>query len=79
MDTRAGEDSYWGERGRSVTLHRLAMHTFYDLDRHAGQADILRESVDGAAGLQAGNSNLPDGVDWTAYRAKVEAAARAAE
>lgn len=70
---------WWGERGRSVTLHRLAMHTFFDLDRHAGQADILREMIDGAAGLQPGNTNLPGGVDWAAHRVKVEAAARAAE
>ncbi|WP_249338204.1 DinB family protein [Tsukamurella paurometabola] len=77
--TATGSVPWWGERGRSVTLHRLAIHTFYDLDRHAGQADILREAIDGAAGLQAGNSNLPDGVDRTAHRAKVEAAARAAE
>ncbi|WP_248489834.1 DinB family protein [Tsukamurella sp. PLM1] len=75
-----GTVPWWGERGSSVTLHRLAMHTFFcDLDRHAGQADVVRESIDGAAGLQSGNSNLPDDDDWTAHRAKVEAAARAAE
>ncbi|TWS20972.1 DinB family protein [Tsukamurella asaccharolytica] len=74
-----GTVPWWGDRGRSVTLHRLAMHTFFDLDRHAGHADIIRELIDGAAGLQAGNSNLPDGVDWPAHQAKIEAAARAAE
>ncbi|NMD56659.1 MULTISPECIES: DinB family protein [Tsukamurella] len=77
LSTR-GTVPWWGERGRSVTLHRLAMHTFFDLDRHAGQADIVRELIDGAAGLQPGNTNLPEGVDRPAYRAKVEAAARAA-
>lgn len=74
-----GTVPWWGERGRSVTLHRLAMHTFFDLDRHAGQADIVRELIDGAAGLQPGNTNLPDGVDRRAHCAKIEAAARAAE
>lgn len=74
-----GTVPWWGERGRAVTLHRLAMHTFFDLDRHAGQADIVRELIDGAVGLQPGNTNLPDGVDRPVHRAKIEAAARAAE
>ncbi len=30
-------------------------------------ADILREGIDGAAGLKAGVSNLPDDVDWPSY------------
>jgi hypothetical protein len=28
--------------------------------RHAGHADIIRELIDGAAGLRATNTNLPD-------------------
>ncbi|GAA1080154.1 DinB family protein [Tsukamurella spumae] len=74
-----GTVPWWGERGRAVTLHRLAVHTFYDLDRHAGQADIVRELIDGAAGLQADNANLPQAYDRPAHRARVETAARAAE
>ncbi len=46
---------------------------------HAGHADILRETLDGAAGFLPTASNLPDGYDWAAYVAKVEAAARAAD
>ena len=50
-----------------------------ETSQHAGHADIVRETIDGAAGLSAGTSNLPqDGYDWPAYVAKVEAAARAA-
>jgi hypothetical protein len=41
-----------------------------DLARHAGHADILRESIDGAAGLSAENPNLPE-QDWPAYVAKL--------
>jgi hypothetical protein len=44
-----------------------------DLARHAGQADILRESIDGAAGLNPTYPNLPDRneIDWPAYVAKL--------
>jgi hypothetical protein len=50
-------------------------------NRHAGHADILREQLDGAVGLNAKNSNLPerDAAWWEDYRARVEKAARAAE
>ena len=48
--------------------------------RHAGHADVVRELLDGSAGLRAGNDNLPaqDEAWWRAYRARVEDAARAA-
>ena len=34
--------------------------------RHAGHADILREGIDGAAGLEVDVTNMPE-VDWPAY------------
>ena len=77
LDT-VGVVPWWDEPGRRVTLHRLAVHTLYDLARHAGQADILRELIDGAVGLQADNTNVPQTYDWPAHRARVEAAARGA-
>jgi len=46
-----------------------------DLARHVGQADIIREGIDGAVGLQADVSNLPDEQDWPAYVAKLTALA----
>jgi hypothetical protein len=48
--------------------------------RHAGQADILREQVDGAVGLRRGADNLPpaDETWWRDYRARLEEAARQA-
>jgi len=51
-----------------------------EINRHAGHADILREQIDGSAGLNQQNSNLPDfdAEWWAAYVARVEEAARAA-
>jgi hypothetical protein len=48
--------------------------------RHAGHADILRELIDGATGMSAGNPNLPErsAEEWAAYRERIEQAARAA-
>lgn len=65
-----GQVPWWGEDGQ-VTLQQIIVHVIYDLSRHAGQADILREQVDGAIGWQPGDSNLPDDYDWLAYVAKL--------
>jgi uncharacterized damage-inducible protein DinB len=75
----AGHVPWWGDRG-DVTLHRILVHVIAETDRHAGQADIVRELIDGAAGLRKDNDNLPSGDKawWESYRAKVERAAREA-
>jgi len=75
----AGHVPWWGDRG-DVTLHRILVHVIAETDRHAGQADIVREFIDGAAGLRKDNDNLPSGDKawWERYRAKVERAAREA-
>ena len=57
----------WWQSGNQVTLQRVMVHVLYDLARHAGHADILRETHDGATGWQRTNSNIPDGYDWPAY------------
>jgi hypothetical protein len=54
-----------------VTLQRIITHVTYDLARHAGQADIIREQHDAAVGWQPDNSNVPDGYDWAAYVARL--------
>jgi hypothetical protein len=36
--------------------------------RHAGHADIIRESIDGAAGLLEGVSNMPPEADVAAWK-----------
>jgi hypothetical protein len=72
-----GHVPWWGPDHGEVTLHRLLIHVATETHRHAGHADIVRELIDGSAGLTAGNSNLPDGDDawWAAYRQAVEEAA----
>lgn len=72
-----GTVPWWPAERNPVTLHTLLVHMIAETDRHAGHMDILRERIDGAAGVRAGNSNLPDeDYDWPAYVAKVDAAAR---
>ena len=70
LDAR-GRVPWWREESNPVTLERIVVHVIGDLARHVGQADILREQVDGAAGLTANGSNLPDGQDWPAYVARL--------
>lgn len=75
----AGRVPWWGERGE-VSLHQILVHVIAETNRHAGHADIVRELIDGAAGLRDTNSNLPDGdaAWWASYREQVEQAAREA-
>lgn len=56
------------------------MHVAIETNRHAGHADIIRELVDGAAGLLADKDNMPtsDPNWWQRYRAKLESAAKQA-
>jgi hypothetical protein len=54
-----GEVPWWRPDGR-VTVHRVAVHVIAEVARHAGHADILRELVDGTAGMRPGDGNLPD-------------------
>jgi len=74
----AGRVPWWtGQRGE-VTLHQILVHMIAETDRHAGQADILREQLDGSAGLLSRNPNMPgqDSTWWEEYRERVEQAAR---
>ena len=68
---------WWPEERKYVTLHLLLVHEIAEVNRHAGHADILREGLDGVAGLRAANSNLPE-QDWQAYWDRVELEARKA-
>ena len=38
-----GRVPWWPAERRDVTLQRIIIHVAYDLARHAGQADIMRE------------------------------------
>lgn len=69
-----GRVPWWGDKG-AVTLHRILVHMIAETNRHAGHADIVREQLDGAAGLRGPGDNLPDEIDWPAYRARLQSVA----
>lgn len=71
----------WWPGNAEVTLHQILVHVLAETNRHAGHADILREQLDGAAGMASDNSNLPehDAAWWENYRARIEWAARTVE
>lgn len=75
-----GEVPWWPEGRRQVTLHRGLVHMIAEVERHAGHADILRELIDGSAGVRRESANLPEGNEawWSAYRDRLEQAAREA-
>jgi len=75
-----GHVPWWpGEHGE-VTLHRILAHMIAETSRHAGHADIVRELIDGAAGLRDGNDNMAPGDQawWENYRSRLERVARQA-
>ncbi len=75
-----GQVLWWPPERREVTLHRLLVHMIAETHRHAGHADIVRELVDGAAGLRADNDNMPPGDQawWNDYRDRVQRVAATA-
>jgi uncharacterized damage-inducible protein DinB len=70
-----GRVPWWSADRNPVSLERIVVHVIVDLSRHVGHADIIREGIDGAVGLRADVSNLPDGWEWSAYVAKLTALA----
>jgi hypothetical protein len=74
-----GHVPHWPAPRDEVTLHRMLVHVITDSQRHAGHADIVRELIDGAAGMLKQKSNLPDGdFPWPEHWNRVEQAARRA-
>ncbi|MEU6432297.1 DinB family protein [Microbispora sp. NPDC046973] len=76
-----GRVRWWPDERSEVTLHQILVHVIAETNRHAGHADIVRELIDGAAGVRDGNSNLPssDQEWWESYRNRLEQTARQAE
>lgn len=75
----AGRVPWWGDS--PITLHHVFVHVTSETQRHAGHADILREFIDGSAGLLNGHDNLHIG-DPNAWRTlcdQIEKAARLAD
>lgn len=77
----AGRVPWWRDDRAAVTLHRILVHVTAETHRHAGHADIVREVVDGAAGVRPDNDNLPAGDEtwWRDYRQRLERTAREAD
>ena len=69
---------WWPEDRRVTSLQTVLVHLVAETNRLAGHADILRELIDGSAGLNPAHGILPD-VDpawWLAYVQRLEAVAR---
>jgi uncharacterized damage-inducible protein DinB len=79
LDT-VGRVPWWPAGQNEVSLHRVLIHMIAETNRHAGHADIVREMIDGAAGLRADNDNLAPGDPawWESYRDRLERTARQA-
>ena len=76
--TAAGRVRWWAPERQTVSLHRILVHVTAETQRHAGHADIVRELIDGEAGLRENGSNLPPGDRewWADYRDRLERVAR---
>ncbi len=75
-----GHVPWWPAERNEVTLHHILIRLVAETNRHAGQADIVRELIDGAAGVSAELSSLPsdDPAWWAAHHDRVERAAQQA-
>lgn len=64
---------WWPEGHRDTTLLRLLLQMNVETARHAGHADILRESLDGATGMREKNTNMPsyDAGEWTQLHERI--------
>lgn len=75
-----GDIPTWPEQRRRVTLHDVLVHMLSETARHAGHADIVRELIDGSAGLHVDRTGLPDAdpLYWPRLRQQIEDSARSA-
>lgn len=73
-----GRVPWWPEGRDEVTLHLILVHVATETHRHAGHADIVRELIDGTAGLREGGDNLAyhDTGQWSAYHDRLDELAR---
>ncbi|MFZ3472111.1 DinB family protein [Streptomyces sp. 4.24] len=80
LDT-VGTVPWWPDHANEVTLHHAVGRVIADTHRHAGHADIIRELIDGAVGMEKDNTSLPsdDNAWWQAHRTRLEQAARQAD
>ena len=70
-----GSVSWWPEDRRSTDLGTLLVRVLVDTARHAGQADVVRELVDGRGGDD--QDSFGDAQEWARYVARIAEAAAA--
>ncbi|MEM8748546.1 MAG: DinB family protein [Actinomycetota bacterium] len=75
-----GAVPWWPDHVNPVSLHMILVHVATETHRHAGHADILRESLDRSVGLNGVGNNVPaeTAAGWLAHVDRVDEAARAA-
>lgn len=66
---------WWPAERRDTTLGALLVRMLTDTAQHAGQADVVREGIDGRGGPDS--ADIGDAAWWAAYRARVQEAADA--
>lgn len=73
-----GHVPWWPEPHADTNLFAVLVHVLGETVRHAGHADILRESLDGRTGMRPEFEQPIDEEARAAHRAKIEQAARSA-
>jgi hypothetical protein len=64
---------WWPEHRRNTTLGFLVAWMLEETAQHAGQADVVREGIDGRGG--ADHDEIGDAAHWEAYVARIQAEA----
>jgi hypothetical protein len=75
-----GTVPWWPAEHADVTLNQMIVLMIGETNRHGGHADIVRELIDGIAGLRPDFNGLPerDETWWADYRSRLEHTARKA-
>jgi len=68
-----GSVAHWPPERRETTLGVLLIRVVAETAQHAGHADIVREMIDGTAGVD--HDAFGGEVEWTRYVARIQAAA----
>jgi hypothetical protein len=68
-----GRVPWWPEGKQDTTFGHLVVRMLEDTAHHAGHCDLVRELIDGRGGRD--QADIGDDAWWTAYVAKIQAAA----
>jgi uncharacterized damage-inducible protein DinB len=67
------EVPWWPPERRATTVGRLLVYMLDETSHHAGQADVVRESIDGRGGSD--HDDFGDAARWNEYVAEIQAQA----